>query len=224
VSLLQRPEPLRDEVRRILREKVLAGELAPGEDINESELADRLGISRTPLREALLRLEHERLVGSRQGHGFYVWPLDPREAMELYDVAGALEALALRSMAGDVPAEKVSNLRTLNAQLEAAWGDPPELTRLSRTWHETLVKGTPSGPLRWSLELVRSRLHRYVLYASEFAVSSGTGELEDALSDHAAILDALEEGDRERAAERAEAHRARATCLLHQWIRETGDA
>jgi DNA-binding GntR family transcriptional regulator len=186
VSLLSRPEPLRDEVRRILREKVLDGELAPGEDINGAELAQQLGISRTPLREALLRLEYERLVGSRQGHGFYVWPVDPHEAMGLYELIGALESIALRSLAV-VPGERIARLLRLDDQLRAADRDPAAQTRVHHQWHEALVEGAESAPLRDAIDLTRSRLQRYALYGFEFATTDRTDDLERVLADHASI-------------------------------------
>jgi len=219
VSLLKRPEPLRDEVRSILRERVLTGELAPGEDINESELAEQLGVSRTPLREALLRLEHEGLVGSRQGHGFYVWPLDPHEALDLYEVAGALEAFGLRTV-GRIPEEQIERLRSLDSRLRNARRDPARLARLGLRWHETLVEDVHHGPLREALQLVWSRLQRYLLYESEYAVANGTDDLAHVLREHEGIEAALEAGDLESAAALAEEHRVGGYSLLHRWLEE----
>lgn len=220
MSFLSRPEPLRDEVRRILKKRVLTGELAPGEDINESELAEQLGVSRTPLREALLRLEHDGLVGSRQGHGFYVWPLDPQEALDLYEVAGALEAYGLR-IVDRIPQDRIERLRALDRQLRDAKGEPARMARLGLRWHETLMGDVDNGPLHEALQLVWSRLQRYLLYESEYAVANATGDLAHALREHEGIEAALEAGDLEGAAVLAEEHRAGGYSLLHRWLEET---
>ena len=216
---LSHPEPLRNEVRRIVLGRVLTGELAPGEDINETELAEQLGISRTPLREALLGLEHERLVGSTQGRGFYVWPLSAREALDLYDVIAALEGFGVRNLE-TVPEGLVDELRRLNGQLAQLDDDPRAMQAVSERWHETLLGAIEDVPLDDLLELARNRLHRYVLFGFEFAVAYGTDDRDVAVSEHRAIADALERGEIERAAALLEAHRRRGTALLERWLEE----
>jgi len=223
VPTLNHPEPLRNEVRRIVLERVLGGELAPGEDINETELAEQLGISRTPLREALLRLEHERLVGSSQGRGFYVWPLSAREALDLYDVVASLEAFGLRSLE-TLPDGLVEELRRLDAELAALDEDPRAMQELAERWHEVLLGAIDDVPLAEVLDLARNRLHRYVLFGFEFAVAYGTDDRELAVGEHAAIADALERGDIEEAAARLEAHRRRGMALLGRWLEEAGES
>lgn len=216
---LNHPEPLRKEVRRIVLERVLTGELAPGEDLNETELAEQLGISRTPLREALLELEHERLVGSSQGRGFYVWPLSAREALDLYDVVAALEGFGVRSL-GPVPDGLVAELRAINDRLASLGDDPAGMREAAERWHEVLLGALHNVPLRELLELARNRLHRYVLFGFEFALAYGTEDRERAVREHRAITDALERGENGRAAALLEAHRRRGTALLERWLDE----
>lgn len=85
-----------DVAYEALRGMLLLFELRPGERLNEVHLAERLGLSRTPLREALNRLAAERLLVARGGQGFFVRDLDLREAMDLYELREALEATAFR--------------------------------------------------------------------------------------------------------------------------------
>ncbi|MEI6160658.1 MAG: GntR family transcriptional regulator [Roseococcus sp.] len=85
-----------DVAYEALRGMLLLYELRPGERLNEVHLAERLGLSRTPLREALNRLAAERLLVARGGQGFFVRDLDLREAMDLYELREALEATAFR--------------------------------------------------------------------------------------------------------------------------------
>ncbi len=219
---LSHPEPLRNEVRRIVLERVLRGELAPGEDINETELAEQLGISRTPLREALLGLEHERLVGSSQGRGFYVWPLSAREALDLYDVVAGLEGFGLRSLE-EVPGGLVDDLRRLNARLADLDDDPRQMQEVAERWHETLLAALDDVPLDELLDLARNRLHRYVLFGFEFAVAYGTDDRDLAVREHRAIADALERGELERAASLLETHRRHGMVLLERWLEEASE-
>ena len=78
--------PIRAELSRIVRERIVEGELAPGTRIKESRLAEELGTSRTPLREALINLEQEGFVRSELAHGFSVEPLSGREMRETYPI------------------------------------------------------------------------------------------------------------------------------------------
>jgi len=94
-----------------LRGMLLLFVLRPGERLNEMHLADRLGLSRTPLREALNRLAAERLVLQRNGHGFYVRDLDLKEAMDLYELRTALEVTGFRHACGRSTASGIAALR-----------------------------------------------------------------------------------------------------------------
>jgi len=94
-----------------LRGMLLLFELRPGERLNEVHLAERLGLSRTPLREALNRLAAERLLLARGGHGFYVRDLDLKEAMDLYELRAALEATGFRQACARATASGIAALR-----------------------------------------------------------------------------------------------------------------
>ncbi|MEM6570130.1 MAG: GntR family transcriptional regulator, partial [Planctomycetota bacterium] len=87
---------LRQQAASELRSRLLRGDLAPGHRVNETAIAAELGVSQTPVREALLLLERERFLDSAPGRGFTVRPLDPDEVREIYPVLGNLEAFALR--------------------------------------------------------------------------------------------------------------------------------
>ncbi|MCZ7528349.1 MAG: GntR family transcriptional regulator [Acidimicrobiia bacterium] len=88
--------PLRDKVREEVLERLLRGVLPVGTNINEPELARELGVSRTPLREALLSLEREGLLDTHPGRGWWVAPLTPETVLDVYPIVGTLEALAVR--------------------------------------------------------------------------------------------------------------------------------
>jgi DNA-binding GntR family transcriptional regulator len=100
-----------DMAYEALRGMLLIFELRPGERLNEVHLAERLGLSRTPVREALNRLAAERLVLARGGHGFYVRDLDLKEAMDLYEVRTALEVTGFQQACARAKATDIAALR-----------------------------------------------------------------------------------------------------------------
>jgi DNA-binding GntR family transcriptional regulator len=88
--------PLRDEVYRQILDRIHRGELPPGTRVRDADLTAQLGVSRTPIREALLRLVRDGVLDTAMGRGFRVRPIDAAELREVGDILGALEALALR--------------------------------------------------------------------------------------------------------------------------------
>lgn len=114
-ALPSKTEPARgsagDTAYEALRGMLLIFELRPGERLNEVHLAERLGLSRTPVREALNRLAAERLVLARGGHGFYVRDLDLKEAMDLYELRTALEITGFRQACERAKASDITALR-----------------------------------------------------------------------------------------------------------------
>jgi DNA-binding GntR family transcriptional regulator len=212
-------EPLRSQVQEVLLERVLSGALAPGENIRETELAEELGISRTPLREALLRLEHAGLVGYRQGRGFYVWPLSVEEASNLYEIAGVLEGLAVRTIAGVRP-EVIAGLREANRRLEEAQGNPDVMIECDTRFHTLLVQDAGNREVLEMIERTRNRLHRYRWYGYEYAVLHGSREKEKSVEEHRRIIAAIEAEEFARAARLVDAHWARGIEVLTHWMRE----
>lgn len=194
-------EPLRVAVRRVLIERLLSGELEPGSDINEKDLCQDLGVSRTPVRQALLHLEFEGFLDSQQGKGYSVLPLRPGVAAELYPLVGALEALALRWSAplGEDVERELKELNERRAALERH--ESEERIELDDRWHDLLLSGCENGQLRDVLRLLKNRLYRY-----EHAIAQGTNRLGDSTAEHRAIQEAFAGGDRERAARLLEEH------------------
>ncbi len=195
MSVIRR-DPLRNQVRTMLLEWLLNGELEPGSSISEPELANRLGVSRTPLREALLKLEIEGLLRSEPGKGFTVRPLTPDTAEDLYQLAGILEVEALKD-GGIPPEEAIEELeecdrrRTFNVEDH----DPIDAIRFDQKWHELLVSKCTNEELLETLRMLKNRLYRYeYIFADDFA-RLGTRGLEH----HGEITDALRDGDLETA-------------------------
>lgn len=186
-------EPLREKVRKILMDYILDGELEPGSDINEQDLADQLGVSRTPLRETLLRLTYDQFLIAKQGRGFSVAPLDEETMAELFVIISRLEALALSSSASGNQ-EQINRLRKIDEKRRVAMDTPYEWLTLDDEWHECLVSECGNESLVNLIGRLRPRLFRYRYH---FAHSSKGTEL--ALQQHAEIVDALEAGESEEA-------------------------
>ncbi|MFW6078340.1 MAG: GntR family transcriptional regulator [Gemmatimonadota bacterium] len=194
-------EPLDIQIRRILLKRILAGEIAPGANLNEVRLARELGASRTPLRLALVRLEQEGFLVAEPNRGFFVAALSAEEAEELYPILATLEGLALRQGA---PSE--ADLRELGRMNEElARLDPGEFETAAQAnlrWHETLVRRCENVRLMGMIETLRQQVYRYEV--SFF--SPGRERLETSVELHRSILEALEGGDPDLACTRLDAH------------------
>ena len=111
---------LRDHVYSRLQQAIVSGDLPPGERLRDQDLAAQFGVSRTPVREALQRLEDEGLVETRAGAQTRVIPLDTRVAREAFPVVAALHALAARLGVAQVAAQDLAAMRDANGALAQA--------------------------------------------------------------------------------------------------------
>lgn len=111
---------LRENAYRSIRDAIVDGTLAPGERLNDAELAQWLGVSRTPVREALTRLEEAGLVQTKPGRFTMVSPLDVRAARAAQTVTAAMHELAVREAVPHLSADEIEAMRTANARFAAA--------------------------------------------------------------------------------------------------------
>ena len=119
---------LADEVAKVVRTMILDGRLPAGDRINEVHLSAQLGVSRTPLREALSRLVNEGALRDEPRRGVFVKPLTAEEVQAIYPIRAILDPAALR-LAGIPTADKIAALGELNSRLASAT-DPDEAVRL----------------------------------------------------------------------------------------------
>jgi DNA-binding GntR family transcriptional regulator len=190
-TTLQRSN-LRDVAVDHLRQMIVDGRLKAGERINEVQLAASLGISRTPIREALSRLVSEGALTSRARSGFHVCPLSREELDNLYPIRGLLDPEALR-LAG-IPSEKrLSRLESLNRKLEEAT-EPENVLKLDDDWHRELIADCPNYIL---LELIEEFIRRTRRY--ELALMREKREILRAVDEHIVIMRALRKGNLEAA-------------------------
>ena len=195
------PVDLATDAYHRVRQSILDGRLAPGTRIIESELADRLAISRTPVRAALQRLQQEGwVVGSGTGKQLRlsVSPITQDDARELFDIIGGLEGIAAR-WAARLPAPErtalVEALRRVNDDLRAEAAAPrPEPHRvyeLHSAFHVQLVDAIHAPRLRVLHSAIRPQAYRYRQVYSVALVPAAM----DAAAEHDLVLRAIESGD-----------------------------
>jgi DNA-binding GntR family transcriptional regulator len=204
--------PLRDEVYRHILERISRGQVAPGVRLKDSVLAAELGVSRTPVREALLRLAREGALSADMGRGFRVTPLDAVEMRETGGIIASLERLALE-LSGNVPLERLAELGEIDRQLAAVRGDPDRCIDLDEQWHRTLLQGCSNGRLLAMIASLWQVPRRYMR-----AYLADAGRLSLSTQHHARIIEALRRNDLETAAHRFAHHWERGVEELSAWI------
>ncbi len=172
----------------------------PGDRLVESELAERFGVSRTPIREALQRLETQSLL-TRDGRSLIVASLDHSQLSELYVVRGELEGLAARLAAQHATPEEIKVLRNLMAEDEKLVGDPNAMSRANRRFHKQIHLASHNRFLVQQLDLVHRSM---ALLATTSIAAKGRGH--QTLQEHEAIVAAIEAGDGDAAYEALRNH------------------
>lgn len=138
-----------------------AGTIVPGDEINEMELAAELGVSRTPLREALIALETQGQVRSEHGRGFRFAPLSAREFEELGPVISTLESLALDLTPVDALMEIGGKLADLAAEFAEDSAQHDLVMRRDVEWHNLMISGCHNSHLIDVIDGLRLAIHRY---------------------------------------------------------------
>lgn len=195
-----------------LRKLIFAGDLGAGTDHLESELADRLGMSRTPVREALLRLEAQGLVEVRPRKGVRITPLSPTDMAEIYDILTEIESLAAanaakRNLSEDdlsVLSEAITDMDTALAEGDRdAWATADDL------FHEELVRLGNNRRVAQIAEMMSDQVRRariVTLYMRPAPTNSN--------DDHSRVLEAIRKGDPTTARRDHRQHRIAAKDVL----------
>ncbi len=185
--------PLREAVRAELLDWICQGAMPAGSRLSDVTLAAQLGVSRTPVREALLRLHREGMVRADMGRGFVVEPLRAGEVRELYPILWTLECLALR-LSPPPTASRLRDLRAINRDLRAAKRDPEASLELDGRWHLALLTACANRPLLDLIRSLKERLRRY-----EYAYMRDVGRVELSTRHHDRIAAALAAGELDEA-------------------------
>jgi DNA-binding GntR family transcriptional regulator len=190
--MLTTRQNLSGELTEVLRERILSGKLPAGERINEVHLSESLGVSRTPLREALIALAGEDLLRVEPRRGFFVTPLDAEEFSHLYAIRAILDPQALR-LAGLPDPSQVVELDKLNTKLGRETR-PSRSIDLDDAWHLTLLRHCPNPVL---LDLVQQFMRRTRRY--EYAFMSDARLKRTTVRQHAEVMAAIKDRDLESA-------------------------
>lgn len=188
-----------------LRSAIQSGEFPPGARLAEAALGRRFGVSRTPIREALRRLEQDGLV-ERGDRGLQVRTRSPEEIMEIYEVRIVLEGLAARFAASRSTALDLARLERA-AEVMEQLEDPEPAVRAETnlTYHRAIWRGSHNATLMDMLHNLQGHLTRYPA-----TTLSQPGRWETVIHDHQEMLAAIRDGDADQARELAEAHIAAA--------------
>jgi len=184
----------------LILEAIDVGMYKPGDRLVESELADRFGVSRTPIREALQRLETQSLL-ARDGRSLIVASLDHNQMAELYVVRSELEGLAATLAARHASDEEVRVLRDMVEEDNALVDDAPALARANRRFHQQIHLASHNRYLVQQLDLVHRTM---ALMATTSLAVDGRGTI--AQAEHSAIVHAIEAKDAEAAGKALREH------------------
>lgn len=180
--------------------------------MRDTQIAVELGVSRTPVREALLRLAREGVLEADMGRGFTVCPLKEVEMRETGSILASLECLAL-GLSGEIPPERLSRLGEIDRELAMTRGDPDHSIALDEEWHRTLLESCPNHRLLGMISDVwrvpRRYMRAYLRDANKVTLST---------QHHARIIEALRRNDIETARQRFTHHWERGIEELSAWI------
>jgi DNA-binding GntR family transcriptional regulator len=193
-------QDLRDRATVEIGERIVTGRLPAGAVLDESALAEEVGVERPVVREALCFLQRDGFVRDATGGRFAVSRLDEVELRETYPVVLLLEGLAVRTTPG-YPPDAIARLREINADMERDGGDAGAAAMHDFRFHDELVRHCANEQLLGTLRPLKRRMLRY-----ELAYMAEQRNVGRSTSQHAEIIETLERGDRDAAAATVEAN------------------
>ncbi len=211
---------LRGKVFIQLQNDILNGKYQPGESLIETRLSDELGVSRTPIREAIRQLELEGLVQSIPNKGAIVTGISAKDIEDIYTIRMMIEGLAARWTTEKITQEELDELKE-TIELEEFYtlkNDTEHLLRFDSKFHEIIFKASKSRPLMHML----STFHHYVQRARNISMSS-PGRAQKALEEHKAILKAIMERDADMAERLTTEHVRKASVNLIKQNKKAGN-
>ena len=187
-------ETIADKVYFLIRQDIVSGVFRPGERIHEKQLAAQLGISRTPIREALLKLEAEGVVACNSRRSYNVRVLSVDDVREIYETLGILEGAAAAAVVNLLDDDDLSQLRQFNRQMAtaAANGDWQAFGSWNRRFHEVFLLKLDNRTLRDTCNLVRGPLYTFPIPRQTLSAW-----LRKSVAEHRAIIRLAEARDAE---------------------------
>lgn len=216
---LESYKPLRDLVLEALREAIMNGSLQPRERLMEIQLAEELGVSRTPVREALRKLELEGFIVMVPRKGAYVSDLSMKDIADVFEIRAALEGLAAALAAERITEEELETMeRHLVEKAEAInQNDIDKLVIVDTKFHETMYKASRNERLSSIISNLREQIQRFRLTSL-----SVPGRKKDSLDEHRNIVEAIQARDVQLARHLAQEHIENAENVLIESLKKGG--
>jgi len=196
-------KPLREIVFQALREAIISGELKPGERLMEVQLAEEMGVSRTPVREAIRKLELEGLVVMVPRKGAYVAGLSMKDAADVFEVRQSLEGLAAALAAERITDEEIESLERVLLEINdaAEKNDLDLIIQKDAEFHNILFKASRNDRLVQIISNLKEQIDRFRIQSFE-----NPGRLKKLMEEHKKIVEAITERNVEKAKKLAEEH------------------
>ncbi|HHV96332.1 MAG TPA: GntR family transcriptional regulator [Clostridiaceae bacterium] len=196
-------KPLREVIFSTLREAIIMGELKPGERLMEVQLAEKMGVSRTPVREAIRKLELEGLVVMIPRRGAHVARLTEKDIMDVLEVRATLDGLATALATERINEDEIKELKHVQSQLEnyVEKGNLQGVIKKDIEFHDVIYKASKNDKLMQIANNLREQVYRFrVIYLKDF------GNNEEVIREHNEICSAILSRDPNLARESAHKH------------------
>lgn len=202
LNRIQKPQPLAKMALNALRHSILTSELVPGVLYNEKSLAERLGISRTPVREALLELSTKRLIRLFPQKGVMINTFSDKDIEEVFEIRIALEALSIKKACGSNRLNSALLKQLIDDQKAAIrMNHTSDFMEADRRFHMAFIYMNDNGYLSETMQDIRDIMHLMGLRAL------GTqGRMPQVIREHEAVLEAVTFNDGKKAVERMVRH------------------
>ena len=189
---IERHQTLREKILETIREAILKGNLKPGEKVAEPELAERFGISRTPIREAFRQLESEGYLTVIPRKGAVVAALSERDVEEFYAIKSILEGYAAELATDKLTDKELEKLEAINERLRqlAADGDVKSFFRIHNEFHDTFIKAADNSKLFEMIQQLGMKFNRL-----RIASLSVPGRMDFSVDEHDKLLEAFRQRD-----------------------------
>ena len=212
-------QPLRETVCEALRSAIRNGILEAGERLMEVQLAEELGISRTPVREAIRKLEQEGYVIMMPRRGTYVSSVSVNDIKEIFEIRSALESLSTGLAARRIEPDELEKLRTLLTEIEGhiQSRDMDKIVETDIEFHGLLYQVSRNERLVAIINNLKEQLARFRTLSMSYP-----GRLQETLEEHRAMVEAIAAGDVDAARDAAERHMEQAEETLLKAMRKKG--
>lgn len=212
-------KPLRELVLDAIRQAINSGSLKPGERLMEIQLAEELGVSRTPIREALRKLELEGFIVMMPRRGAYVADISFKDIADVYEIRAALEGLAAALAAERITDEELEEMeRLLAGKANAvANNDIPRLIEVDTEFHDLIYEASRNDRLTAIINNLREQIQRC-------RVTSLTvpGRMKESLQEHRMIVEAIQAKDAQLARQAAQEHIENAENNMMESLKKEG--